>query len=133
MKTKTKVATTNYPVGDFLIKVKNTSMAKNKSLKVVASKQIEALAASLKKLGYLGDIKKEKKELILPLAFRNKRPVLIDLKLVSKPGLRVYWSVDEIADKKGPSTYIISTPKGILSAREAVKQRTGGEVIAQIW
>lgn len=133
MKTRTKVATTNYPVGDFLIKVKNTSMAKNKSLEVISSKQIVALAESLKKLGYLNDIKKEKTMLNLSLAFKNKKPVLIDLKLVSKPGLRVYWGADEIASKKGPSTFLISTPKGILSAKEATKQRMGGEVIAEIW
>ena len=40
--------------------------------------------------------------------------------------------VDEIEKKKGPSTYLISSPKGIISTRDAVKTRTGGEVIAEI-
>lgn len=130
---KTKNKVTNYSVGDFLIKVKNTAMAKNKKLEVHGNSKIVAIAEALKKLGYLDEVKKEKEILNISLAFRNKKPVLMDLKLVSKPGLRIYLGVDEIASKKGPSTFIISTPKGILSSRESIKSRTGGEVIAEIW
>lgn len=123
---------TNYPIGDFLIKLKNTAMAGNKSLEANANKQIVAIAESLKKLGYLSEVKKEKEVLRISLAYKNKRPVLTDLKLISKPGLRIYMGASDIEKKRGPSIYIISTPKGILSSREAVKQRAGGEVIAEI-
>jgi small subunit ribosomal protein S8 len=123
----------NYSIGDFLIKVKNASMAKNKELTVPSNKQIEAIATALKKLGYLDEVKKEKNMLSLSLVFKNKRPVLTDLKLVSKPGLRIYMGIAEIEKKKGPSTYLISAPTGIISSREAVKQRVGGEVIAEIF
>lgn len=123
----------NYSVGDFLIKIKNTVMAKNKELIVSTNKGNLAIAEALKKFGYLDNIKKEKDSLTLSLAFRNKRPLLINLRLVSKPGLRIYLGVDEIEKKKGPSTYLISSPKGIISSREAIKQRIGGEVIAEIW
>jgi small subunit ribosomal protein S8 len=123
----------NYSIGDFLIKIKNASMAKNKELTVPSNKQIEAIAAALKKLGYLDEVKKEKNMLSLSLVYKNKRPVLTDLKLVSKPGLRIYMGIAEIEKKKGPSTYLISAPIGIISSREAVKQRVGGEVIAEIF
>ena len=130
----------NYSIGDFLIKVKNASMAKNKELTVSSNKQIEAIAQALKKLGFLDEVlpagkqvKKDKNLLKLSLTFKNKRPLLTDLKLVSKPGLRIYMGVSEIEKKKGPSTYLISTPIGIISTREAVKARVGGEVIAEIW
>lgn len=58
---------------------------------------------------------------------------MINLKLVSKPGLRIYMTADELEKKKGPSIYLISTPLGIISARQAIKSRVGGEVIAEIW
>jgi len=115
-------------------------MAKNKELTVSSNKQIEAIAQALKKLGFLDEVlpagkqvKKDKNLLKLSLTFKNKRPLLTDLKLVSKPGLRIYMGVSEIEKKKGPSTYLISTPIGIISTREAVKARVGGEVIAEIW
>lgn len=123
----------NYSIGDFLIKIKNASMAKNKELTVSSNKQIEAVALALKKLGYLDEVKKEKNMLNLSLTFKNKRPLLTNLKLVSKPGLRIYMGVTEIEKKKGPSTYLISTPIGIIASRQAVKERAGGEVIAEIW
>ncbi len=123
---------TNYSVGDFLIKVKNAAMARNKSLTVSSTKSIVAIAQSLKKLGYLDEVKKEKDTLGLTLTFKNKKPLLTDLKLVSKPGLRIYMKADEIEKKKGPSIYLISSPKGIISSREAIKDRIGGEVIAEI-
>ena len=124
---------TNYPVGDFLIRAKNTAVAKNKELVVASAKEVSELANVLKKLGYFSEVKKEKDTLRITLAYKNKRPVLTNLKLRSKPGLRIYMNVKEIESKKGPSTYVISTPKGILSSREAIKQRSGGEVIAEIW
>ena len=108
-------------------------MAKNKELTVPSNKQIEAIAQALKKLGYFDEVKKEKDLLKLTLTFKNKRPYLTDLKLVSKPGLRIYMGIDEIEKRKGPSTYLISAPIGIISSREATKQRVGGEVIAEIW
>ncbi|HTK03354.1 MAG TPA: 30S ribosomal protein S8 [Alphaproteobacteria bacterium] len=123
---------TNYPVGEFLISLKNASMAKNKVVTIKPNKEIVAIAEALKKLGYLDEVKKDKDMLNVSLAFKFKKPVLMNLKLVSKPGLRIYMGVDEIQKRKGPSTYLISSPKGIISTRDAVKNRTGGEVIAEI-
>jgi small subunit ribosomal protein S8 len=123
----------NYPVGDFLIRIKNTAMAKNKSLEYKAEKQIVAIAEALKKLGFLDTVKKEKDMLNISLAYKNKKPVIMDLRLISKPGLRIYMGADEIDKKKGPSTYLITSPKGVISSKDAVKGRVGGEVIAEIW
>lgn len=123
----------NYSIGDFLIRIKNTAMAKNKTLEYKAEKQIVAVAEALKKMGFLDVVKKEKDVLQVSLAFKNKKAVMTDLKLISKPGLRVYMGADEIEKKKGPSIYVISTPKGVISSLEAAKARTGGEVIAKIW
>jgi small subunit ribosomal protein S8 len=124
---------TNYSVGDFLIRIKNAAMAKNKTVEYKTEKQVVAVAEALKKLGFLDTVKKEKDTLTVSLAFKNKKPVIMNLKLVSKPGLRIYMGADEIDKKKGPSTYLLTSPKGVISSKEAVKGRVGGEIIAQIW
>jgi small subunit ribosomal protein S8 len=133
---------TNYPVGDFLIKLKNASMAGNKEVKISESKKILAIADAMKKAGFLDSVKKAsgqeglrpggKKEIIVTLSFKDKKPLLMNVKLVSKPGLRVYMKVDEIESKKGPSTFLITTPSGVVTSKEAIKMRTGGEVIAEL-
>jgi small subunit ribosomal protein S8 len=132
MSSNKKQSATNYPVGDFLIKLKNASMAGNKEVKVVTSNKILAIAEALKKLGFLDSVKKEKDDLILGLTFKNKKPLLMDVKLVSKPGLRIYMGVDELDKKKGPSIFLITCPNGIISSLQAVKTRQGGEVIAEL-
>ena len=81
---------TNDPVGDFLIRVKNAAMAGNKKVSAPAGKEIVAVAQALKKLGFLEKVDKDKKSLEVAIAFRNKKPRLMDLKLVSNPGLRIY-------------------------------------------
>ena len=132
MSSSKKQSATNYPVGDFLIKLKNASMAGNKEVKVVTSNKILAIAEALKKLGFLDSVKKEKDEITVGLTFKNKKPLLMDVKLVSKPGLRIYMGVDEIEKKKGPSIFLLTTPNGIISSLQAVKMNQGGEVIAEI-
>lgn len=127
-----KQSATNYPVGDFLIKIKNASMAGNKEVKVAQSAKILAIAEALKKLGFLDGVKKEEGVISVSLAFKNKKPLLMDVKLMSKPGLRIYMGATEIEKKKGPSIYLITSPAGIISSRQAIKTRTGGEVIAEI-
>ena len=127
-----KQSATNYPVGDFLIKLKNASMAGNKEVKVAASSKVMAVAEALKKLGFLDGVKKTDGIISVTLSFKSKKPLLMDVKLMSKPGLRIYMGVDEIEKKKGPSIFLITSPNGIISSRQAVKTRTGGEVIAEI-
>jgi small subunit ribosomal protein S8 len=123
----------NFQVGDFLIRLKNAALAGNKEVIFGANKEAEAIASALKDQGFLGGVKKEGKKLEVTLSFKNKRPVLMNLKLISKPGLRIYMGVAEIEKKKGPSQYILSTPKGILLSKRALKERVGGEVIAEVW
>ena len=122
----------NYPVGDFLVRLKNASMAKHKSVSTPLTKLAKNVAETLKKERYLEDVRVSGGILITDLAFHKKQPVLMDVKLVSKPGLRVYMNVDELAAKRTPSLLIISTPLGVLTSREAIKNRVGGEIIAEI-
>lgn len=123
----------NYPVGDFLIQVKNAAMARNKKVEVRSTKLISQVAKVLKSLGFLDEIKESHGRLSLQLVYSKKEPIMLGLNLVSKPGLRIYEGVGELEKKRGPSTYIVSTPKGVMSSRDAIKNRLGGEVIAEIW
>lgn len=128
-KNKMKIS---YPVGDFVIRVKNASLARQKEVLVAKTGLIKSVADCLKRAGYLDEIKEEDGKLKLRISYRSKEPVLTDAKLISKPGLRIYMNVDEILSKKGPWLYIVSTPKGVITSKEVKKMRIGGEVIAEI-
>jgi len=122
----------NYPVGDFLIRLKNASIAKHKEVNVSNTNLIRMVATLLVKEGYLDEMKEEGKILHVRLSYRRKSPVLSDVVLISKPGLRVYKNADELSQRKGPFLGIVSTSKGVISLREAIKKRLGGELIADI-
>src|SRR4030066_984947 len=112
----------NYPVGDFLTQVKNTALARKHEAKVKKTKLIKTVALVLKNEGFLDEVKEEEGFLDLRLAYRKKEPVIVDLKLISKPSLRVYAGVDDLEKKRGPSVYILSTSQGIMSSEQAKKK-----------
>ena len=93
---------------------------------------IKNVASALKRLGFISDISENKGLLEVQLAYKSKEPILSNIKIISRPGLRIYKSAKELAEFKGPSTLLISTPEGVLSSREAIKKNVGGEVIAEI-
>jgi len=123
----------NYPIGDFLVRLKNAIISGNTEVSVPKTKLIKAVVDVMKKEGFFTDVKSDEKQLTVTLAIRRKEPVLMDVKLVSKPGLRVYMKVDELDSLRGPFMVILSTPMGIMSGREAIKKKMGGEVIAKLY
>lgn len=122
----------NYPVGDFLIQIKNASLAKKREVVVRNTKLIKAVADVLKDLGYLSEVKLSSGELTVEIAYHRKEPLINQVRLISKPGLRIYKGVEDLEKQRGPSVFIISTPKGVVSSRQAIKKRLGGEVIAEV-
>ena len=124
---------TNYTIGDFLIRVKNAALVEKKEIMVPETKEILAVAKTLKKLGYLAEVSKKDGNVVCSFTLKHKRPILMGLNLISKPGLRIYMSVSDLEKKKGPSVYILTTPKGVISSVEAKKIRVGGEVLAEVW
>ena len=122
----------NYPVGDFLVRLKNACMAKHKSVSTDATKLIKAVAEVLKKEGYLDSVEEKDGKVNVVLTYRKKEPVMLDVKLVSKPGLRIYMTKEDVERKKGPTTLILSTSRGLMSSKEAIKKSIGGEAIAEI-
>lgn len=124
---------TNYSIGDFLIQLKNAGMADKREVTTQSNKLIKAVANVLEKSKYLESVEENDGNITVKLAYHKKQPILVDIKLVSRPGLRVYRKVDEINRHRGISKFIISTPDGIMLSTEAKKKRVGGEVIAEIW
>lgn len=115
-----------------MIRIKNIALAGKKDVLVPNTKMNKACAETLVRMGYLDSVRSGDNGLRLELAFRNKSPYITDIKIVSKPGLRIYKGVEEIERHKGPSQFLISTPKGIKSSNEAKKEIVGGEIIAEI-
>jgi small subunit ribosomal protein S8 len=123
---------TNYPTGDFLIRIKNAGMAGRKTVECASSGLIAATAKVLQEAGFLEEVNVKDGQIAVKLRYHKKAPLLTNITLVSKPGLRVYKRYEDLEKIKGPSIFIVSTPKGVMSSIEAIKNKLGGEVIAKV-
>ncbi len=123
---------TNYPVADFLIRLKNAGLAGIREVIIPKTKLIVGVANALKRAKFLDSVVVGKKEITVTLSIFSKKAVISDLKIVSRPGLRIYMNVDELEKRKKPDILILTTPKGVVSDKEAKKLRIGGEVLAKV-
>lgn len=129
----------NYRISDLIIRIKNAVMARRKEIVLDDLKINKAILKVLVSEGFLEDFKAEtmanRKALIAKIKYEKRIPVLTDLLVVSKPSLRKYIGASDILDvqRKGRHTIILSTSKGIMTGREALKKKIGGEVLFRIW
>ena len=129
----------NYLVADFIIRIKNSAVSKRKEVILPFSNINKEIGKVLVQEGFLESIKEEsdkgKKSLHGIIRYEGRIPVLTDVKVISKPSLRVYESIKKILEikKRGKRTVIISTSKGIMTADQANKKGVGGEVLFSIW
>jgi small subunit ribosomal protein S8 len=126
------------PIADYLTRVRNASRAKKPRVEIPSSKMKVGLTEILKDTGYVIDYEiiddNKQKKINLVLKYKNGIPAITGLKRISKPGLRVYRAADKLPRVlNGLGTAIISTPKGLLTDRDARNQLVGGEVICYIW
>lgn len=126
------------PIADMLTRIRNAIMARHTRVLMPSSNMKIAIARILKEEGYIKDFDVVRDNpqgtLRISLRYVEKRPVLNQLKRVSKPGLRVYTRRDSIPRVRGGlGTAIISTPQGVMSGRKAYQQGLGGEVICYVW
>ena len=125
------------PISDFLTRFKNAARAGNETFTAPYSKIKADIAEILKQEGYLWKyeiVTGERTELKVSPKFVDGRPVLTDLKRVSKPGRRQYVGSQEIPRvMSGLGISILSTPKGVMSGTSAKRQKLGGELLANIW
>jgi len=126
------------PITDLLNQIRNAQAVGKTEVLVPTSKIKKEIANLLSKEGFVGEIKNgmkgKIKALKIALKYENDLPVIAGLKRVSKPGQRIYEGFAEIKRVKGGfGIAIISTPKGLMTNKEARKQKLGGEIICQVW
>lgn len=124
----------NDSAGDALIRIKNGYLALKTEVNIPYSKLVKNVCELLAEEGYIQSAKISDKDIIVELKYTNHKPVLTDVKRISKPGLRVYKGVKKLPKVlNGYGIAIVSTPKGLMTDKNARKARMGGEVMAEVW
>lgn len=129
----------NDPIADMLTRIRNANQMKYNEVEIPTSKMKLEIARILKEEGFIKGFKTEKREtgdmIIAELKYGSKKErVISGLKRISKPGLRVYAASEELPRVlNGLGIAIVSTPKGVMTNKEAKKNQVGGEVLAYIW
>lgn len=124
----------NDHLSDMVSRIRNGYMARNKVVEMPATKMVVGVAEVLKTEGYLADVKEKEKMLIMTLKYAKKTSSIMGIRRISKPGARVY-----VGEKDLPKVWgglginILSTPKGVVSGRQAKTLHVGGELLAQVW
>ena len=126
------------PIADMLTRIRNANNAKHETVDVPASKLKLAIAKILVEEGYIKSyqfVENGNQGVIkITLKYLGKEKVITGLRRVSKPGLRVYVSSEELPKVlRGLGITIISTSKGVMTDKNARKEHVGGEVLAFVW
>ena len=127
-------------IADMLTRIRNANSAKHDSVDIPASNMKKAIAQILVDEGYVKNYQviEDGKQGIIRITLKyqgpSKSPVLMGLRRVSKPGLRIYSSSEDMPKvMKGIGTAIVSTSKGVMTDKQARKEHVGGEVLAFVW
>jgi len=124
------------PIADMLTRVRNAQKANKLSVTMPSSSQKVNIATVLKDEGYIGSFKVSddlKKELTIELKYYQGKPVIESIKRVSRPGLRIFRSKDDLPSINGGlGIAIISTSGGLMSEKQARAAGHGGEVICSV-
>ena len=126
------------PIADMLTRVRNAGQARLRRVDMPVSKLKVEIARLLKENHYIHDYKvlDEGKHPILRLYLKyyQEKPVIRELRRVSKPGLRKYVGVQEIPRvRNGLGMAILSTNRGVMTDRDARTNKVGGEILAIVW
>lgn len=127
-----------FPLADMFSRIRNGQMAKKASVAMPSSKLKVAVAGVLKNEGYIGDfvVKQEgaKAALTIQLKYHNNRPVIEEIVTTSSPGLRSYKAKEKLPKvRDGLGVAIVSTSKGVMTARAAQAEGVGGEVLCTVF
>ena len=127
------------PIADMLTRIRNAGLARHDRTEVPASRLKEAVAKILKSEGFIADVRPSEgdgdKKLTIVLKYGRDRQSAIDgVKRISRPGRRIYVRHDRIPRVfSGLGISILSTSRGLMSDREARRQKIGGELICEVW
>ena len=126
-------------IADMLTRIRNASAAKHDTVDVPSSNMKKAIAQILLDEGYIKSFQviEDGKQGVIRITLKygaGKEPVITGLRRISKPGLRIYTSCKEMPEvMKGLGIAIMSTPKGIMTDKQARKENVGGEGLAFLW
>jgi small subunit ribosomal protein S8 len=126
------------PIADMLTRIRNAQMAHQRRVDMPVSRLKTEIARLLKENHYIHDFKLLDDGrfgvLRLYLKYHQDKPVIRELRRVSKPGLRKYVGVDEIPRvRNGLGMAVLSTSRGVMSDRQAKAAKVGGELLAIVW
>jgi len=126
------------PIADLLVRIKNAQASSHESVEIPFSKAKLAIAKILEKEGFVGLVEKKglknKEKIEIILKYDQGVPAISELKRVSKPGQRIYISSEKVRSvKQGYGRAIISTSQGLMTDKEAKKNKVGGEILCQVW
>ena len=125
------------PIADLLTRIRNAQRAGHASVKMPNSKQKAAICRVLRDEGYIGSFQVEgevKRTLAVALRYYDGRPVIEQFDRVSRPGLRIYKSADELPKvRSGLGVAIVSTDRGVMTDRAARRAGVGGEVLCTVF
>jgi small subunit ribosomal protein S8 len=126
------------PISDMLISIKNAISVKHPVVSIPFSNFKYEIAKILERESFVEKAEKKgrgvKKFIEVTLKYEKKQPAISGLKRISKPGQRIYFPFKKIKKVKGGyGIAIISTSKGLMTNKDARKQKMGGEVICEIW
>lgn len=125
------------PIADMLTRIRNAQMVEKFEVEILDSKLNRSIASVLKAEGYINDFRNNSDSkhptMIVSLKYFDGRPVIDEIKRVSRPGLRVYKGKNELpVVKNGLGIAIISTAHGVMSDQQARRLGHGGEVICTV-
>lgn len=126
------------PIADLLTRIKNAYAANRLLVAMPASRGKQMVAQILAKNGYVEKVtvtgKGKERNLVVELKYIKHMPAITEVKRVSKPGRRIYRGTAELPRVlQGQGMAIVSTSQGMMTDRQARKQKLGGEVIATVW
>ena len=122
------------PIADMLTRIRNAHLALHKEVSVPRSKMKEAMATILKQEGYVEDVIVDERNITIALKYVKGRPAINGLKRISKPGRRVYVGAHQIPRvQNGLGICILSTSRGVLDGMTAQADKTGGELLCEVW
>ena len=129
---------TSDPIADMLTRIRNSLMARHEKVDIPASKLKAEVARILKEEGYIQSYKtiEEGPQGVIRLFLRKSdgTQVILGIQRVSKPGRRIYVNKDQIPRVQGGlGINILSTSRGLMTGRQAIRVGVGGEILANVW
>ncbi|MBP9748047.1 MAG: 30S ribosomal protein S8 [Candidatus Pacebacteria bacterium] len=125
-------------ISNMIIMMKNGSLAGKESVLVPYSKLKGAILECLKKEGYVAAVSKKVKKdhpvLEVTLTYVDKKPKIVEVERISKQSRRIYFGMKDIHSvRNGSGLLVLSTPKGIMSGKQARTEHVGGEALFRVW